>query len=436
MARKINRRERNAIIRSLAAGVVPRVGLQHIQVGRSNEVAALINDLKQVEEGAASIRFVVGRFGSGKTFFLNLIRTVALERRFVVIQADITTDRRLHGTGGKARSLYSELMRNLATRAKPEGGALPSLVERWVGDVVNDVQQAGGSDEDIKAEMDRRIKPIQELVSGYDFVRVLQRYYQGYAEHNEELQECALRWLRAEYTTKTEANRDLGVRSIIEDSSVYDYLKLMAGFVRIAGFNGLLINIDELVVLSHRLNSTQARNNNYEAILRILNDCLQGQCEGLAFLFAGTDECIEDRRRGLYSYEALSTRLAPNRFATEGLVDMSSPVIKLESLTAEDCYVLLNNIRSVFAFHDPDQHLLADDAIEAYLHDCHERLGAQHFQTPREITRDYVRMLNILEQNTGADWRQLLGQVQDQVKQEERTKDDGVPDDDLAGFTL
>lgn len=131
---KITSRERNAIIQSLAAGVVPAIGLHHIQVGRRDEVGAIIKDLALVEQGSSTVRFIVGRFGSGKTFFLNLVRNVALKRKFVVIQADITTERRLHGSGGQARSLFSELMRNLSTQSRPEGGALPNLVERWIGD--------------------------------------------------------------------------------------------------------------------------------------------------------------------------------------------------------------------------------------------------------------------------------------------------------------
>jgi hypothetical protein len=408
---RISQREKTAILQSLAAGVVPALGLYHIQVGRKEEVAAIVDDLKRVENGTSTIRFIVGRFGSGKTFFLNLMRTVALERKFVVLQADITTERRLHGTTGQARSFYGELMKNLATRAKPEGGAISSLIERWVSEQSYAIKNSGGSDEDVKASFATTLKLLQDLVSGFDFVTVVTKYYEGYLTHNDDLQQNALRWLRAEYTTKTDARQQLGVRTIIDDESFYDYLKLFAAFVRIAGYQGLMVNIDELVVLSHRLNNSTARNNNYEAILRILNDCLQGQTQGLCFLFAGTDECIEDRRRGLYSYEALATRLAPNRFATDGRRDFSMPVINLQSLTPEDCFVLLANIRNVFAEYDPAKNLIGDDGIVEYLKNCSERMGAAYFQTPRDTVKDFVGLLNVLEQNKTTDWRTLLGSL-------------------------
>jgi hypothetical protein len=408
---RISDRERTAILSSLAAGVVPRIGLQHIQVGRRDEVAAMLADLSRIEEGSASIRFVAGPFGAGKSFFLNLLQTVALQRKLVVCRADITTQRRLHATGGESRGLYSELMRNLATRGKPDGGALPNLVQRWIGEVAAGVTQAGGKPEDVTGKLTELCKPLQDLVSGYDFATVVGKYYEGFLAGNEPLQTSAMRWLQAEYSTRTEAKNDLGVRTIIDDAGIYDYLKLMAGFVRIAGFAGLLVCLDELVVLSHRLNNKIARTNNFEAILRILNDCLQGSVQGLGFVFAATEECVFDKRRGLFSYEALSSRLAANRFAGAGVADFSGPVLKLAPLTPEDCYVLLHNIRHVQAAGDPAKYLIPDEAIEAYLASCAARMGAACFQTPRDTVKDFVGLLNVLAQNPKADWQKLIGQI-------------------------
>jgi len=446
MSIPIREKERSAILSALGAGVVPAIGLPHIQVGRKPEVAALLNDLHQVEQGGASIRFVVGRFGSGKSFFLNLIQTVAMERKFVVARADITVDRRLTGSTGVARALYSELSRNIATRSKPEGGALENIVERWVADLAHDVKSSGGTDVDVESQIVRTLKPLQDLVSGYDFAAVLTAYYRGFAEHRPELQHAAVRWLRGEYSTKTEARLDLGVRSIIDDESIYDYLKLMAAFVRQAGYSGLLVCLDELVVLSHRLNNRQARDRNYEAILRILNDCLQGSVEGLGFLFAATDHCLMDQRRGLYSYEALATRLAINRYAGDGLVDLSGPIISLANLTPEDCFVLLHNIRRVFSRGAEEEKYLPEEGIVAYLESCHRRMGAAYFQTPRETIKDFIGLLNVLEQNPGTEWKSLVdGITTTAVSQEEPATegDDGDPaiekpskDDDLTSFKL
>lgn len=401
-------RERNAIIQSLAAGVVPAVGLHHIQVGRNDEVQAVVRDLDQIGAGGAACRFIVGRFGSGKTFFLNLLRTVALQRKFVVAQADVTTERRLHGSGGQAQSLYAELMKNLSTRSRPDGGALPNILERWIGDVDHEVRERGGAADDVRREVLNRLKPLQDLVSGYDFANVVAKYYEGFANHDEGLQQAAIRWLRGEYPTKTDARKDLGVRSIIDDEAFYDYLKLFAGFARLAGFAGLLVNIDELVVLSHRLNNTVARNNNYEAILRIVNDCLQGRAVGVGFLFAGTPECLEDRRRGIFSYEALATRLAPNRFAADGLRDLNAPVIQLENLVPEDCYVLLHKIRDVFEAGDAGRRVLPDEGLMRYLSVCQQRMGAAYFQTPRDTVKDFVGLLQVLQQNPDSSWERLL----------------------------
>lgn len=407
----IREKERSAILSALGAGVVPVIGLQHIQVGRKLEVNAILTDLQTAESGGSGVRFIVGQFGAGKSFFLNLVQTVALERRFVVARADITTERRLQSTGGQTRALFAELTKNAATRSKPEGGALGSIVERWVSELSQQVKDAGGNDGDVQKAVMERLAPLRDLVAGYDFAEVVWQYYRGFVENKPELQTAAVRWMRAEYTTKTEARSELGVRTIIDDDSFYDSLKLLAAFVRIAGYRGLLVCLDEMVVLSHRLNNRQARDRNYEAVLRIVNDCFQGAVEGLLFMFAATEECLTDRRRGLFSYEALATRLANNRFATDGVVDVSGPVLRLASLSAEDCYVLLHNIRRVHARGENEDRLLPDQGIVRYLESCRGRMGAAYFQTPRETVKDFVGLLNVLDQNPGASWSDLIGKL-------------------------
>jgi hypothetical protein len=431
MPTAIKTRERKAILQSLRAGVVPRIGLEHIQVGRKDEVAAILRDLDGISQDGAAIRFVIGRFGTGKSFFLNLSRIVALEKQFVVVQADITPDRRLHATGGQARALYAELMRNLAVRSKPEGGALAALVEKWVSNLDNELRKNGASDADVMNAIPERLAPLQDMVSGFDFALAVRKYFEGFQTHSDTLVSSAVRWLRAEYSTKTEARADLGVRNIIDDQNIYDYLKLMAKFVRMTGYAGLLVNLDEMGVLSHRLNNSQARNANYEMILRIVNDCLQGNVSGLGFIFAGTDSFLDDKRRGLASYEALATRLADNTFATAGVRDMSGPVIRLSNLSPEDLYVLLHNIRHVFAAGDESKYLVPDEAIKAFMERCSKVLGADFFSTPRDAVKSFVGFLSVLEQNPSLVWQTLI----DQTHLEATPIAEPVADVDDAGGT-
>ena len=405
---EIKRRERDAILQSLQAGLVPRLGLHLLQVGRKDEVSAILQDLERIEQGGAAFRIVVGRFGSGKSFFLNLIRTIALQKRLVVAQADITMERRLCSSGGEARSLYSELMRNLATKAKPDGGALRNLCEGWISELHHKVSQAGGSEVDVKKRIYDDLENLQEFVGGFAFAEVLAKYYEGYASGNDTLQGAALRWLRGEYTTKTEAREDLGVRQIIDDENFYDSLKLMAAFCAKAGYGGMLVGLDELVVLSHRLPNTRSRQANYEAILTILNDCYQGGTSNLGVLLAGTDECLEDKRRGLHSYEALRSRLAENSFTNDDIRDFSGPVIRLQNLTPEDLFVLLRNIRHVHSWGDPSKNLVPDDALVAVLQRANQTLGAEYFKTPRDVVRSFVGLLNVLEQNPERMWQEFV----------------------------
>lgn len=406
-ADRIRPRDRDAILQALRAGVVPRVGQHHIQVGRANEVTALVTDIDRIVDGGSSIRFAIGEYGAGKLFFLNLVRSIALERKLVTVHADLSPDRRLHATGGQARSLYAELMRNLATRAKPDGAAMPSVVERFVTDSLSVARERSVAPEVVIRE---RLAELQELTGGYDLAEVIAAYWRGHDTGNEQLKADAVRWLRGEFTTRTDARAALGVRTIVDDASFYDHLKLFARFVRLAGFGGVLVCLDELVNL-YKLANTQARNSNYEQILRILNDCLQGSAAGLGFVLGGTPDMLLDTRRGLYSYTALQSRLAENTFAAAGLIDYSGPVLRLANLTPEDLYVLLGKVRHVFAAGDPAAYLVDNDAITAFMTHCQARVGDAYFRTPRTTIKEFINLLAVIDQNPQVNWADLVQRV-------------------------
>ena len=428
---RIKPRERDTIVQALRAGVVPKLGLQHIQVGRVREIEELVRDIERIADGGAAIRFVVGEYGSGKTFFLNLIRLIALERGMVVLSADMAPDRRLHATGGQARSLYAEMTRNASTRTKPDGGAMASIVERFASQAARIAETSDRPPSDVIHE---KLAVLEELTGGYDFANVIARYWEGFEAGDDELKSAALRWLRAEFSTRTDARKALGVRTIIDDASIYDQLKLLAMFVREAGYKGLVVALDELVNL-YKLTSSRARNANYEQILRILNDVLQGTASHLGFMLGGTPEFLMDTRRGLYGYEALQSRLAQNTFARDGLVDFSGPVIRLSNLTPEDMFVLLANIRRVMQGEEAS---LPDAALTAFMEHCSDRIGDAYFRTPRNTVTAFVNMLSVLEQNPDVDWQTLLGSVD--VAEDGGDDMSGLAedeaDDELASFKL
>jgi len=407
MTTPIRSKDRDAVIQSMRAGVVPRIGQHLIQVGRVNEIAALIKDIERIAQNGSTIRFVIGEYGSGKTFFLNLVRAIALEKRLVTAHADLNPDRRLHATGGQARSLYAEMMRNISTRSKPDGGAMPSIVERFVTEALKEAKTSGKNPETVIHE---KLDILSEMVGGYDFAHVIAGYWKGHDTGNEQLKADAIRWLRAEFTTKTDARNALGVRTIIDDGSFYEHLKLMARFVRLAGFEGILVCLDELVNL-YKLSNVQARNSNYEQILRILNDSLQGTAVGLGIIMGGTPDFLMDTRRGLYSYSALQSRLAENTFAVKGLVDYSSPVLRLSNLSPEDFYILLGKIRYVFAYGNNNDYLVPDEALKAFMVHCSKKIGDAYFRTPRNTITNFVNLLSVLEQNRHTSWQEILGTV-------------------------
>ena len=428
----IRSKDRDLIVQALRAGVVPRAGQQLIQVGRVREVEVMLRDIERIGQGGAIFRIIIGEYGAGKTFFLNLVRAIALQQKLVTAHADLNPDRRLQASGGQARSLFAELMKNVSTRAKPDGGALGGVVEKFVAQARTDAKTQGVTPEPL---IRTRLNPLTDMVGGYDFTEVIAQYARGFEEGNDSLLADAVRWLRGEFTTKTEARAALGVRTIIDDDQMYDHLKLFARFVHLAGFGGLLICLDELVNL-YKLANRQARDSNYEQILRILNDVLQGNTEGIGILMGGTPEFLLDTRRGLYSYPALQSRLAENSFAAQaGLTDYSGPVLRLTSLTQEDFYVLLQRVRHVFAYGDSEKYLLPDEGIAAYMAHTAKRLGEAYFRTPRTTITAFLGLLAVLEQHPDTDWRALVGAVHVEADNG-AAKEQAADDDELTSFKL
>src|SRR5574344_2058941 len=454
----IRPRERAAIIQSLRAGVTPRIGLEYIQVGRVNEVKALIEDLDNISDGGSAFRIVIGDFGAGKSFFLQLIRYIALEKGMVVLNADLSPDRRLFASNGQARNLYKELARNLSTRAHPEGNAMIPLIEKFITEQRRIADTEGL---DVDRVTKDTLNSLSELVDGYDFAQVVATYWKAYNNNDEDLKNNVVRYLRGEYTSRADARKDLGVRAIVEDHNVYDHIKLLARFVTQAGFKGLLVNLDEVVNL-YKLPSQRSRTANYEQILRILNDCLQGSAENMGFLLGGTPEFLMDQRKGLYSYEALHSRLAENTYAKiANVIDYHSPVLMLNNLSPEEIYVLLCNIRNVFANGDKAKYALPDEALTSFLEHCSKNIGDAYFRTPRNTIKAFVDLLSVVEQNPEVNWMSLIGSIkidseddtalvtihddEDEPKsnstvikasQEKVSLDNNDDDDDLTSFTL
>lgn len=434
--RKIRPRERDAIIQALRSGVTPRTGIQYIQVGRSKELQSIIKDIDRVSDEGSSFKFIIGDFGAGKSFFLQLTRTIALEKGLVTIHADLAPDRKLQATNGQALNLYQELVKNMCTRSRPDGNALQSVIEKFI-------TLCRDKAENLNTDCDNIIKQelasLNDFVNGYDFTQIMRAYWKGYDEDDQDLMNNAIRWLRGEYHTKTEARKDLAVRSIVNDAQVYDYLKLLSAFVQKAGYKGLIVSLDEMVNL-YKIHSYKAREANYEQILRMFNDCLQGNVRGLGFIMGGTHEFLTDPRKGLYSYEALRSRLATNIFAkSAGINDLSGPIMILENLTPEELYVLLYNIRNVFASFNEDNYLVPDAALSDFLHHCANTIGEAYFRTPRNTIKAFIDLLTVLEQKPEQKWQELIQDIQlntevtDDLDNDLNSYND---DDDLVNFTL
>lgn len=420
MIDNIKPKEATSIINSLVGGVVPKIGVQHITVGRTEEIEAFITALNDVQNGHSIAKFWIGDFGSGKSFMLHLLNTVALKQKFVVTNADFTPDNRLYANDGKSVLLYSAIMDNIAIQTKPEGGALQTLLEKWIELVISKTAQENNiSLVDIRNEeylgliQNTIMKTINEIteVGGFDFGSVIVKYYEGYIKNDELLRRNALKWLKGEYKTKTEARQDLGVREIINDQNFYDMLKNFCKLFVSMGYSGFMINLDEAINL-YKISTSVMREKNYEKILTIYNDCFQGKVSNLFINFAGTKEFLENERRGLFSYQALKSRLQTNKFETLEIRDFAQPVIKLTPLDHNEIFVLLKKLKLIFDFNYKTDINISDEEISAFMEEMFNKPGASEFLTPREVIRDFLNILNIIRQNPNVNKKQLFGDLE------------------------
>ena len=411
---KIPKRIAQTLMNSLKGGVVPRVGLSYVTVGRRAEIDALLRDVEIIADGGASFRFIVGKYGSGKSFLLQTIRNYVMAKNFVVVDADLSPERRLQGTRGQGLATYKELIRNMSTKTKPEGGALPLILDRWISSVQQEVLEETGlsvADPGLERAVEKKISAViyslNEMVHGFDFARLLTAYYQAHRSGDDETKAKVLKWFRGEYATKTEARAELGVSIVITDDDWYEYLKLFAAFLNRAGYAGMLVLIDELVNI-YKIPNAITRQYNYEKILTMYNDAMQGKAQHIGFILGGTPQCMEDPRRGVYSYEALRSRLAEGHFSGEHK-DLLSPVIRLLPLTNEEMLILIEKLADIHAgLYEYDQIVTQQDMVD-FIEIEFGRIGADSHITPREVIRDFIEVLDIVYQNPGINVRTLLG---------------------------
>ena len=413
MDRQVPARIANVLINALKGGVVPRAGLEYITVGRAREISAILHDIGMIEEGGASFRFIVGKYGSGKSFLLQTIRNHAAARGFAVVDADLSPERRFAGTRGQGLATYKELIQNLSTKAKPDGGALPLILEKWISGIQMTVKTTTALEgAEFEAEVERQIYEVagslEGMVNGFEFARAVALYWKAYKEDDVALKSNVLRWFRGEYPSRKEAREDLGINFIVNDETWYDFLKLFAAFLAGAGYKGLLVIIDELVNIFKIPNSI-TRANNYEKILTMYNDVLQGKARHIGFLMGGTPQCIEDKYKGVFSYEALRSRLAEGHFAAGEVRDFSAPIIRLQMLNQEEMYVLVEKLRDIHAGLYKYEPVLTHEDLVYFLTVEYNRVGAESHITPREIIRDFIELVNILHQNPEKSVAEILG---------------------------
>ena len=438
--KKVPKRIEQTVLNSLKGGVVPRIGLPYIAVGRKNEIEALLHDVDIISDGGASFRFIVGRYGSGKSFLIQTIRNYVMDKGFIVADADLSPERRLQGTRGQGLATYRELISNLSTKTKPDGGALTLVLDRWISNVQTEVLQEMGlapDDNALTEAVDRKIyavtSAVSEMVHGFEFARLLSLYYHAYVEGDDTLKGKVVRWFRGEYTLKREVKEELGVNILISDDDWYEYLKIFSFFFRMAGYTGMMIFIDELVNL-YKIPNSITRQNNYEKLLTMYNDVLQGKARYIGIVMGATPQTVEDKRRGIYSYEALRSRLAEGMFSRPGVRDLLAPIIRLDPLTPEEMLVLCEKLMSMHADLYHYEKTLGTKDLANFIRLEYSRIGAEQNITPREVIRDFIELLDLLCQNPSMTMEELLRSEEFTYTKSEAVSDQ--TDENYMEFTL
>ncbi len=403
----------SSLLESLSAGVVPRKGAPYVAIGREMEVSSLLDALEGVSEGSSFMKLIIGRYGSGKSFLIQLVRGYAVEKGFVCCDADLSPERRLYGSKGNGLATYKELIKNMCTKTSPDGNSLQSLIAKWISNTQSEVALSGleigtkAFDDEVEKRIYSVTSRAESQVGGFDFATVINAIYKAHKTDDDLLKANAFRWLRGEFSNKTEAKSALKVSSIINDENWYDYIKLFAFFVREIGYKGFVIFIDECVNL-YKITNRISREANYEKLLSMFNDTLQGNANGLGIVLGGTPMFLEDKRRGLFSYEALKSRLEEGRYSSNGFKNLMGPVIRLERLDDNQLYALVLRVKNLHAQNYNWEVPINDSEAECFLKDCLSRAGAEKMITPREVIRDFIEVLNILYQNPTAKFLDIV----------------------------
>ncbi|MBL4795485.1 MAG: DUF2791 family P-loop domain-containing protein [Pseudomonadales bacterium] len=395
---KLTPADRESIIQPLRAGVVPMQGLELFQVGRDEEVESLKSQLTAVTNGASCCRFIVGEYGAGKTFLLQTIKSMAHKQELVTVTTDLSRTKRLSGGKSQTRAYYSALIRSMSTQATPLGQALPRVVKRFV---MHSLRQANQNDRSPAAEIAERLKIFEEMACGFDFIQVIQAYWTALDTDNTALHDASLRWIRGEYLTKALAKKELGVCSIIDDNNCFDCLKMMAQFVKLSGFSGLVVLTDELGSV-YNIRDKRARLNNFDAILNIVNESWLGVSPNIGYFFFTTPELFTDKKRGIQEHPALSSRLTENRFSSDTLRDWTSPVMRLTSFTDANISQLFANLLFIFCIGKHENLTLYKDDLSEVIGLLKTMLNESYYKNPRNTIKSFLDFLAIRECNPTA----------------------------------
>ena len=439
MKSRVSPKEADNIIKALEGGIVPRRGIQHLLVGRNEEVQEIISILDSIAQGGSDIRFWVGDFGSGKSFMLGTIESIAVQKNFVVSTVDLTPTRRFYASDGKARALYSEIIDNIVVQTSQDGNAINTILEEWINRIIMNISKRDNIPMNELLMIENKKIVGNEILNvtssfnsvglSYELGQAIAKYYEGIVKNNKVLKLKALRWIRGDIDTKTESKRELGIERIINDDNWYDAIKNLAELFLDIGYSGFVVNFDEAVNL-YKLPMAQTRERNYERILNIYNECKSNAARGLFVNFGATRKTVFDENRGMASYGALKGRLGTEEGMDSKLLNTNRTVLPLKPLSVEEIYTLLENLNDIYNVHYRKNISMTTEHIKMYMEEQLNRPGSAEFLTPRAVIKDYLEILDLIRQNPDESIENIIyekfGRESMPVTKDKANKDDEI----------
>lgn len=384
------------IIDSLRNGTVPAEGTENIAVGIDEELTEIQDQIERTREDKSAFKFIIGDYGSGKTFFSTSVREMAYDKKFVVSSVVISQETPLH----KFEELYRKIMEGMRTSENKKIPAFNFILEEWLLNIEDKVIEIEGLDpyEDSKKfqiEMNKRINEELMIVGSIaaSFANAIRAFYKAKYEGDTVLAQGAVAWLKGD-NVRAELKSKLGVIGTITRENSFEFFRALLQMIKTAGYEGLMIILDEVETVQ-KLVRKDMRSAAYENLRFFIDESDRNSFPSCFFLYTGTTDLMESEK-GFKSLEPLYQRIKVEREKGDKFKNLRQPVMFLDGLNRDRLYEVACRVRNihgqVYSWMPNDK--LTDDFIKRLINDMTLGFGGEINIGPRGFLRTLIDILD------------------------------------------